>query len=492
MGLVNRKKQHQNVKPEDPSSQIDTSINRIKEDYNVIKRIIIALILSPILYVATSMLHQDAISRHTTWKEFNWTTTSNGLGILINFASDDDSGLPYNLGPHRVVVALRDRDSCKENTPIWLRIVGDALVDVPLSKSNTAEGDYWTGWTGSFSMPIEGSYKVEARWEGCEAGKDPNKEVKEYDFKVEGKAEYSPKNVGGVLFVNGAWIASNKVKTDKDISTSPSFSSQYIWVDPAKVVEGKQMTVLESREKSIVVKESVVTADTEFYEFTQLSNYEIVCWVGSKSAEDIWGSFKALRGQLFPHQRPFKFHYYPAKTFIDPDKGWSTYFRKCKHILISLDEPDKPLSQLEYKNQVTTFIKHLLNAFNEVNTFPALIWMFTTMESPIDTKNCYDTYMPRTTEHPCNDVLKDVFRSSPFPSRVRLLDNTDLTSAKMGEDRESILAATALRVFVFVGHQVKAWRDAGQVGGIQGLTKNGVTEPNYELVGYDWTQKLAE
>jgi hypothetical protein len=233
-----------------------------------------------------------------------------------------------------------------------------------------------------------------------------------------------------------------------------------------------------------------VADDTAFYEFTQLSNYEVVCWIGSKSAEDIWGSFKSLRGQLFPHQRPFKFHYYPATSFTqpDPDKGWSTSFRKCKHILISLDEPDEPLSQLEYKNQVTTFINHLLNAFDEEHTFPALIWMFTTMESPVDTKNCHDAYMERTsTEHPCNDVLKSMFRSSPFPSRVRLLDNTDLTSAKMGEDRESILAAIALRVFVFVGHQVKVWRDVGQVGGIKGLTKNGVTEPNYELVSYDWT-----
>jgi hypothetical protein len=60
----------------------------------------------------------------------------------------------------------------------------------------------------------------------------------------------------------------------------------------------------------------------------------------------------------------------------------------------------------------------------------------------------------------------------------------------MGEDRESVLAAVALRIFVFVGHQVKAWRDIGQSGGIKGLTKNGVTEPNYELVRYDWTQKL--
>ena len=475
MGIVQRRKANNN------QDEVENLLDESKtasyggKEYNVIKSIVLAIILTAILYCATTMMKSSQVDQQMKGDAF---------AVSIDFAKDE-TGSKYSLGIHQVAVSILN--TCTK-PKIWLRIVGDALVDVPLSKSK-AMGK--SDWLGSFTVPMEGSYKVEARWKGCEGG-DSTNEVKQYEFRAAGKAAYAPKDIGGVSFINGAWIAADKIKANKDIKASPSFSSQYLWADPAKVIEGKEMTVLEGREKSIVLKESTVTDDVGFYAFQQLSNYEVVCWIGSKSAEDIWGSFKALRAQVFPHQRPFKFHYYPATSFVDPDKDWkdNNYVRKCKHILVSLDEPEEPLSQMEYKNQVTTFIKHLLNAFDEEHTFPALIWMFTTMESPIAAKNCHDTFMERTTDHPCNDVLKDMFKSSPFPSRVRLLDNTDLTSVKMGEDRESVLAAVALRIFVFVGHQVKAWRDIGQSGGIEGLTKNGVTEPNYELVRYDWTQKL--
>jgi hypothetical protein len=47
-----------------------------------------------------------------------------------------------------------------------------------------------------------------------------------------------------VSFTNGAWIAAGKVKYDKDISALSSFTGQqYLWTDPAKVAEGKEMTV---------------------------------------------------------------------------------------------------------------------------------------------------------------------------------------------------------------------------------------------------------
>ena len=171
-------------------------------------------------------------------------------------------------------------------------------------------------------------------------------------------------------------------------------------------------------------------------------------------------------------------------------------FRKCKHILISFDEPDpKPetedaLSQREYRDEVVTFINHLLNAFNDENTFPALIWMLTVNESPIHSQTCHTPYLKMSTNHPCNDALKDIFLDSPFPSRVRLLDNTDLSAPVWGVVSSDIWAAIALRTYILVGDQVKIWRDAGMSGGIDGLTQNGETKPNFELVRYDWTQVL--
>ncbi|GFH44892.1 hypothetical protein CTEN210_01365 [Chaetoceros tenuissimus] len=246
------------------------------------------------------------------------------------------------------------------------------------------------------------------------------------------------------------------------------------------------------------MKESVVTKSHGYYRFKELSNYETVCWIGSQSAKGLWEAFKSIRGGIFAGQRPFKFHYFPVRDLTKPDQDWlendneaMTRFRKCKHIMISFDEPETPLSQSVYQQQIITFIKHLLNAFNEEKTFPSLIWMFTVMESPLNTKNCYDPILPRTTNHPCNDVLRDLFQDSPFPSRVRLLDNTDVSSVIMDENRASIMAIIALRIFVFVGHQVQLWReDGGQIGGINGLTKNGVTTPNYKLERYDWSQTV--
>lgn len=319
--------------------------------------------------------------------------------------------------------------------------------------------------------------------------------------------------------VQGSWIAATKIK---DVSSPPSFP--YVWANPIMVEKSQAMTnILKSNTNGTttttwMLKESTVTQKHQFYDFQKLSNYELVCWIGSQSAQDIWDSFKALRRELFPHQRPFKFHYYKATSFVDPDRDWrdNTAFRKCKHILISLDEPEpeqqgKPLSKMEYKEQVTTFIKHLLNAFDQEHTFPALIWMFTTMESPMDAVHCYEDDSERRTAttnrtniHPCNQVLLDLFQNnSPFPSdRVRLLDNTDLTDPiwrRRGEDvnantadatTTAITMAIALRIYIIVGHQVKLWRDVGQVGGIHGLTRNGVTEPNFELVRYDWSQKI--
>ena len=57
---------------------------------------------------------------------------------------------------------------------------------------------------------------------------------------------------------------------------------------------------------------------------------------------------------------------------------------------------------------------------------------------------------------------------------------------------DEVFAAIALRIYVVVGKQVKVWRDAGISGGVNGVTTNGVTKPNFKLVRYDWSQKLEE
>lgn len=204
---------------------------------------------------------------------------------------------------------------------------------------------------------------------------------------------------------------------------------------------------------------------------------------------DIRKAFLDLRGQIHPGQRPFKFHYYNISSFVEPDRDWSDdtrkRLRKCKHILVSLDEPIEPVSQEVYREQVTAFVGHSLKVTHEDETFP--IWFFSVTEPPMRATNCHSPVMRRTSDHPCNDVLKDLFGGSKtklFPERVHFLDNTDLSMPQLDENRADVLAVIALRIFVLVGKRVAEWRAAGQKGNIDGLHRNGVVEPNFELVPY--------
>ena len=160
------------------------------------------------------------------------------------------------------------------------------------------------------------------------------------------------------------------------------------------------------------------------------------------------------------------------------------------------DAKKEYLSYNEYLSQITTFINHLIKAFDE--TFP--IWIFSIMEPPMLANNCFNTTTDgekilttiQNNEHPCNILLKNLINrqdgtSSVFPNRVRLLDNTDLSLAHWERsEHNSIVATVALRIFVLVGQKVNEWRSVGQRGTVKGLVRNGITEPNFELIPYNF------
>jgi hypothetical protein len=210
--------------------------------------------------------------------------------------------------------------------------------------------------------------------------------------------------------------------------------------------------------------------------------------MGSDSASKIRGEFMAMRRALFAQQRPFKFHYYNISIFERPDREWATSVkkrvRKCNYILVSMDDIRESLSQDEYKFQVTTFLGHLTKVIHD-DTFPII--MLTVSEPPMYASNCHSPSMARSSDHPCNDVLKHLFRPEAklFPDRVRLLDNTDLSLPQFDENRQDIAAVIALRVYVLVGKQVAEWRAMGQHGMIDGLHRNNTVEPNEVLIPYD-------
>jgi hypothetical protein len=105
--------------------------------------------------------------------------------------------------------------------------------------------------------------------------------------------------------------------------------------------------------------------------------------------------------------------------------------------------------------------------------------------------NCHPPMiMPRTTDHPCNDVLKDLFihnrlTSPTLPSNVHFLDNTDVALPQFDENRADVIALIAYRIYVIVGKGVSDWRAVGQRGDIKGLYRNGTLENDPSYVPYE-------
>jgi uncharacterized membrane protein len=388
-----------------------------------------------------------------------------GATFLVDFTKGDQ-GDSVNLGPHKA--ALFVEKYCMDPA-FWVRLQGDALVGVKLQEESNKQV-----WSGIFSIPMAGKYKLEAHWYGC-GGKDPRKTLDLHSIDAK-KSSIVAENLTS-LYPNSAWVSSKKLPQSDDVM------QPYIWLDPN--VPADKTTLLKLKD-TIVAKEGTA-GEHIFYKFDQLSNYEIVCWFGSHSAEQLWGSFLELRPLISPGQRPFKFHYHPTKNLVHPDRDWSNhtaeFFRKCKHILVSVDEmEDDSLSQMEYQSQVETLLNHLQKAFPD-ETFP--IWMFTVNDPPAQATNCHTPTLQRTSDHPCNDALRDLFSKGSLQSRVQLLDNTDLTLPQLGENKQDTMAVISLRIFVLLGKRVQEWRAAGQTGFIGGLKRGEVVEPNFELIRYE-------
>lgn len=378
------------------------------------------------------------------------------------------------LGEHEVKIAFTK--PCERDT-IWLRIMGDALQSVNLVSGSTEKS-----LRGRFILPIEGNYILQTYSNGCGEQKQSPRVVNVTAFRAKGETMTNSSAAANNDYPASAWISSKHFPQINPQTPAP----EYIWHDPR--VPPASANLLKAG-NTILSKEGMLGPE-QFYDFRSLSNYELVCFVGSESASRIRESFLQFRPMLFAHQRPFKFHLYPTHYLKKPDRDWQDEkrksFRKCKHILVSLDELKEKVSQTEYIAQVTAFIHHLENVIPD-ETFP--IWFFSVTESPMEPSNCLPKSLPgEKADHPCNVALKHLFRNSPFPSRVRLLDVGDVVLPQLGNRAEDIAAVIALRIYVFVGKQVRKWRADGQEGKKDGLVRGGKIEPNFELVPYtDWS-----
>ncbi|GAX23583.1 hypothetical protein FisN_12Hh149 [Fistulifera solaris] len=404
---------------------------------------------------------------------YHYETLEVSRGVQLILKLHNTAGNAYSAGPHEALLQIADT-TC-QYPGFWIRLVGHCLVNIELKQ----ESDRM--WKGNFAIPMSGPYKVDARWYGCERDRTEWRPLSQSIDMLVHVEQSSPNESGepNSLFLNKAWVSTlSSTLSDKGLP-------DYVWKLP-KQEDLSAYTMLEAANSVVLVDDSN-TNPNGFYKFHELGNYELLCFMGSDSAFKLWETFLQLRPQISAGQRPFKFHYYNVSNFVHPDVDWELEtkqrLRKCKHILLSLEEPLRPLSQAEFKSQLTTFVGHLLKVMDD-STFP--IRLLTFNEPPMNTNNCYPPFvLPRSTDHPCNDVIKDLFRTRAFPERVHLFDNTDLSNPQFDQNANDILAAVALRVFIVVGKQVSDWRAVGQKGMIDGLHRNGIVEPNFDLIPYE-------
>lgn len=419
--------------------------------------------------VDTALLKDDDEGYH-----YKTLKVSPGVHLMLKLQArdlDEPDTHISSAGPHEVQLQITDA-SCKD-PGFWIRLTGDTLVNIELRQESASL------WRGYFVIPMSGSYQVDTRWYGCDTDRTEWQPLSE-SIELMVHVEQSPTSSQvSSIFLNKAWVSTRLIQwSDRPLP-------EYVWKLP-KQDDESSYTMLEAAD-SVVLIEDATTDPNGFYKFSELGNYELLCFMGSKSAFLLWETFLQLRPQISAGQRPFKFHYYNVTDFVHPDVDWDLAtkqkVRKCKHILLSVEEPQRSLSQDEYKSQLTTFVGHLLNVMDDP-TFP--IQLLTFNEPPMNTKNCYSPYVvAKSTDHPCNDVIKDLFRTKTFPERVHLFDNTDLSNPQFDQNSHDILAAVALRVFVLVGKQVSDWRAVGQKGMIDGLHRNGIVEPNFDLIPYE-------
>jgi len=243
--------------------------------------------------------------------------------------------------------------------------------------------------------------------------------------------------------------------------------------------------------------------------FGDLTNYELVCWLGDTDAERYRSAFLKLYPLMGAHsQRPFKFHYLALKDMSDPTKDFSqtshqTFF-KCKIFFVSygIDQLNKSVSPESYGKQVESLLRNIEKSHPD-KTFPA--WFLTPRSTTqLPTNSCHDESNLRGQTphhvHQYNEEIRRIFNgkktSTGFESRIYLMDNTDLTESFWGiRDNQQnldametqITSAVAMRCMEKIAKQVQFWREINQKGIVQGLMRNGTLTPNPEFVQYIWS-----
>lgn len=246
-----------------------------------------------IFFAALTMFGMSFVYHNVAMDEFDWTNFPSGnLKVAIEWSENSKIVGTKTRGPHRIHIVT----SCPQTIP-YVIVGGDVFQSIRLSETKHMS------WSGEFMIQSTGKFELKLIGSSCKDEETLDIKIQDFEIKddliLPSAVEVEPvyKKLTGDMFSNGAWIASSKLNIEPTSDIQPA---TYVWTNPAskngalKGIDGA---------KGFVVKEGSLTKENGFYEFRQLSNYELVCFFGSQSAKDLHESLLSLRGNLFTHQR---------------------------------------------------------------------------------------------------------------------------------------------------------------------------------------------
>jgi hypothetical protein len=161
------------------------------------------------------------------------------------------------LGLHSAQLVVNPK-TCK-NPGFWIRLVGPTLVNVHLVEDTSK-----ATWTGSFSFPAQGAYRVDARWYGCN-GRGGSLTPLPDPLTLQAVGSTVTTDVNTSLFSTGSsWTST----LSGDVQLP-----DYIWKNPEVPAQANNFV---KTADSVVLKEGTVRQPNGFYAFKDLGNYELV------------------------------------------------------------------------------------------------------------------------------------------------------------------------------------------------------------------------
>jgi len=237
--------------------------------------------------------------------------------------------------------------------------------------------------------------------------------------------------------------------------------------------------------------------------FEQLSNYELVCFVGDDDAQQYYRAFMSLYPLISNGQRPFKFKYLELKdvTNIAKDLSQTDTYKKCKIIFISygVDRFDTEITAETYGVEVQTVLDYIRKTHSDERYDRSAWFLSPRSSSPMPT-SCIETqgrtpYLIHSAINELHNILneKQLSRIDQAEPHIHFMDNSDITESLSYISNEiddsnnqhimdsQISSVVAMRCIEKIAQTVKEWRSNQQVGVINGVMKDGKLIPNSEL-----------